>query len=296
MGTGGTTRTVLSVAVAIGDYVSIGDRIVQRSDGTWILSTAQGQIETVIAVGANVNSSIVVATVRDLDRVVDKGGSSRAASAGEYSAIDVMPTSGFPVIVYYDITNQTVRLARASAVNPTASQWVLQTVMSSGTDPNFKYSGKYISMRIDSAGYVHLAFYRNSTGDLVYMKSTNNPTDGSAYVFGKSVIVDSVGSVGIWADVSLDGTNPVLSYLDSSMVNTFDGVKVAYYDPTLETLSGDTAGQPDTIDGWETMNAALGYEVESVRTSVEVDTGANFWHAAVGYGSSDYFRIGYYVK
>jgi hypothetical protein len=206
-----------------------------------------------------------------------------------------MPTSGNPVIAYYDTTNQTVKLARASAVNPTAAQWTLQTVMSAG-DPNFKYSGKYISLKIDSAGYVHLAFYRNSTGDLIYMKSTNHPTDGSAYTFGSSVIIDSIGSVGVWADITLDGTNPVISYLDSSMVNTFDGIKMAYYDAGLETVSGDTAGEPDTIDGWETMNAALGYEVESVRTSAEVDTGSNFWQTAIGYSSSDYFRIAYYVK
>ncbi|MBL8966622.1 MAG: hypothetical protein JNG85_06405, partial [Spirochaetaceae bacterium] len=124
----------------------------------------------------------------------------------------------------------------------------------------------------------------------------NNPTNGSAYTFGPSVVIDSIGSVGVWADLSLDGLNPVISYLDSSMVNTFDGVKLAYYDPALESVAGDVAGQPDSIDGWETMNAALGYEVESVRTSVETDTGTNFWQAAVGYSSNDYFRIGYYVK
>ncbi len=233
----------------------------------------------------------------DGTRVVDAGGTSRSASAGEFSAIDLTPGTGYPVIAYYDAANQTVKLARASAVNPTAAQWALQTVMATN-DLNYRYSGKYISMKIDSAGYVHLAFYRNSTGDLIYMKSTNNPTNGTtAYTFGPSVVIDSIGSVGVWADLSLDGNKPVISYLDSSMANTFDGLKLAYYDPALESIPGDTAGEPDTIDGWETMNAALGYEVENVRTSVEFDVGdKNFWYAAVGYSSSDYYRIGYYVK
>jgi len=173
--------------------------------------------------------------------------------------------------------------------------------MTNGVDSNYKYSGKYISMKIDAAGYIHLAFYRNSTGDLIYIKSTNTTNDvnsSTPYTFGNSVIIDSIGSVGIWADISVDDSNnPVISYIDSSYANTFDGAKLAYYDPALETVAGDTAGQPDTIDGWETINAALNYEVESVRTGVEFDNGnLNFWHSAIGYSSSDYYRIGYYVK
>jgi hypothetical protein len=220
----------------------------------------------------------------------------RTTAAGEFSAIDVTPTNGFPVIAYYDITNKTVKLARASAVNPTPTQWTLQTVMDVA-DSNYLYSGKYISMKIDSAGYVHLVFFRNSTGDLIYMRSTNHPTDGSTdYTFDDSVIIDSIGSVGVWADITLRGDWPYVSYLDSSMVNTFDGIKMAYYNPALESETGDVADIPDTVDGWETMNAALAYEVENVRTSVETDTGTNFWQQAIGYSSSDFFRIAYYVK
>ncbi|MFP4115195.1 MAG: hypothetical protein ACOC2Y_05590, partial [Spirochaetota bacterium] len=225
------------------------------------------------------------------------GGASRSTAAGEFSAIDVTPTNNYPVVAYYDITNSTVRLARSTATNPDATQWAVQDVMDTN-DANYDFSGKYISMRIDSQGYVHLAFFRNSSGDLVYMKSTNNPTDGStAYIFGDSVTVDSNGSVGVWADVTLLNDRPYISYLDSSLVNTFDGAKLAYYDPALEVETGDNAGEPDTADGWEYMNAPMNYEVESVRTSIEADVGSdNFWTAAIGYSSSDYYRIGYYVE
>lgn len=229
----------------------------------------------------------------DGSRVVATG---RSNAAGEFSAIDLTPGNRFPVIAYYDITNRTLRLARSRSINPSAAQWSLQTVMAPG-DPNYLFSGKFVSMKIDSLGFVHLAFFRNSTGDLIYMRSTNNPTDGSqAYTFGPSVIIDSIGSVGVWADLTLLNNQPYISYLDSSMVNTFDGIKMAYYDPLLESEAGDLPGQPDTIDGWDTFNAALGYEVENVRTSIETDTGSNFWQQAIGYSSNDFFRIAYYVR
>ncbi|AEJ60427.1 hypothetical protein Spith_0140 [Spirochaeta thermophila DSM 6578] len=222
----------------------------------------------------------------------------RVSAAGEFSAIDVTPL-GYPVIAYYDISRQTVRIARATSTTPTtAADWVLQDVIST-SDPNYRYSGKYISMRIDSQGYVHLAFFRVSTGDLIYMKSTNNPQDGSTdYTFGPTVVVDNEGSVGIWADISLtDDDRPVITYLDFSLVNTFDGLKMAFYDPALEREDGDVAGEPDTSDGWETMYAALGYDIDNKRLSIEYDTGGhNGWWAAIGYASSDYYRVAYYVK
>lgn len=229
----------------------------------------------------------------DTGRIVS---ANRSTAAGEYSAIDVTPGTNYPVIAYNDIANKTVKIARASALNPTAAQWTTQDVLAS-SDPNYLFSGKYVTMKIDSAGYVHLAFYRNSTGDLIYMRSTNNPTNGTtAYTFGPSVVIDSIGSVGVWADLTLNGNNPVISYLDSSLTDTFDGIKMAYYDPALETLDGDIADIPDTIDGWETVHAALVYDVSSIRTSIEPNTGTGFWKNAIGYASSDYFRIAYYVR
>ncbi|GAB1482214.1 hypothetical protein MASR2M78_10290 [Treponema sp.] len=289
-GTNGATIT--NIYVASGVTVTNNQNVMRDSDGNIYRANANGVVDIPISVGsrlANGNDersilfSIRISTNRIVDYNANPSLSSRAAAAGEFSAIDTTPTTNYPVIAYYDITNRTVRIARASAVNPNATQWTLQDAMLPG-DPNRSFSGKYISMKIDSSGYVHLAFYRNSTGDLIYMKSTNNPTNGTtAYTFGDSVIVDSIGSVGIWADLSLNGTTPYISYIDSSYVNSFDGIKMAYYDAAL--------------NGWEIMNAPLSFEVENVRTSIESNTKAgDFWSAAIGYSSPDYFRIAYYVK
>ena len=298
--------TVTNVYVSDGQFVTLGTDILTLSNGLTYTAGYDGTVNLMVGNSDTMTAPWYQSRSYDLysltgtsSRIVDEGGSTRTAAAGEFSAIDVMPATGYPVIAYYDITNKTVKLARANNATPDQTQWTLQTVMAADDD-NFSYSGKYITMKIDSQGYVHLAFYRNSTGDLVYMKSTNHPTDGSAYTFGESVIVDSIGSVGVWADLTLENDEPVISYLDSSLVNTFDGIKMAYYDSALETtadeFTGESETEPDTLDGWETMNAALGFEVESVRTSIEADTGSNDWSQAIGYSSNDYFRIGYYLK
>jgi len=222
----------------------------------------------------------------DGTRIVDKDGSSRSSAVGEYSAIDVM-TNGNPVVAYYDTTNQTLKLAVATANDPTNAQWTLQTVMDS-EDPNYQYSGKYVSIRIDSNNDIHMVFYQNSMGNLIYMKSTADPIHDGAYVFSDSIIIDSIGSVGAWADLTLDDSdNPVISYLDSSRADTFDGLKMAYYN----SVKAD----------WEYMNVPLGFEISSSRTSVEYDirtTGDGDtwdWETAIGYSSSDLYRIAYYI-
>jgi hypothetical protein len=204
----------------------------------------------------------------------------RVAAAGEYSAIDV-DEDGLPVIMYYDITNQTLRLAVASVADPDETEWTLQNVFG-GSDPNRTFAGKYVSMMIDSAGYLHAVFYRSSTGDLIYIKSTNNPEGGAAYTFGDSVIIDNIGSVGKWADLALDGTTPYVSYLDSSRLDTFDGLKAAFYDSSLG------AGE------WEYMNVPLAYDISDFRTSIEhrYQTGTQ-WDVAIGY-VSDRYRVTYY--
>ncbi|MCX7024092.1 MAG: hypothetical protein NT080_05660 [Spirochaetes bacterium] len=280
-----SSRRIATVSKIVGATVTAGETLMTLSDATAVTAPSDGTIQSILA--ANTVLTAATTTVATL--------TTRSAAAGEYSAIDVTPTNHFPVIAYYDVTNQTVKLAYANATAPvTGAQWKVQTVMGS-TDVNRKFSGKYISMRIDGSGYVHLAFYRNSTGDLIYMKSTNHPIDGSMkYEFGDSVIVDSIGAVGVWADITLAGNVPYISYLDSSYTNTFDAVKMAYYDSTLDS---EADGEPDTVNGWEYMNAALDFEVDGVRTSIENDTGgARFWQAAIGYASSDFYRIGYYVK
>jgi hypothetical protein len=163
------------------------------------------------------------------------------------------------------------------------------------------FSGKYISMRIDTrAGMnnrIHMVFNRTSTGNLIYVTGTQT-TSGTDYVFEPSVVIDSVGNVGKWADLSLDANgNPWVSYVDTSRVDSFDGIKMAF---CLASTATNMAVNVTTLrnpDNWEVMNMPTIYNVADKRTSIENwDTATQFWDAAIGYASDDYFRIGYYIK
>jgi hypothetical protein len=242
--------------------------------------------------GTTANGGTTTANIAQAALNATDGNRSGSAAAGEFSAID-LTSQGFPVIAYYDISNQTVKLARADRAIPLGrTHWTTQDVFPPG-DPNAVFSGKYISMRIDTRdganqNRIHMVFNRNSTGNLIYITGTRSG-DGS-YSFGNSVIIDSVGNVGKWADISLDGDgNPWVSYIDTSRVDSFDGVKMAY---CLDLT------QLTNPDAWETMNVPLRYNVGDTRTSIENwnNTSQQFWSAAIGYASDDYYRIAYYIK
>ncbi|MBN2535827.1 MAG: hypothetical protein JXB88_23305 [Spirochaetales bacterium] len=197
--------------------------------------------------------------------------SGRSTYAGEYVAIDV-DEDGYPVVMYYDISNQTLKLARSNSTAPsTASNWTLQTVFDTG-DPNKNYVGKYITMKFDTTGNLYTACLKTSTGDLVYLHASN--VDGTDYDFDSSIVIDSEGSVGAWADMTLNGTTPYISYLNSSMIGTFSGLKVAYYDPVEEV--------------WEHEIVPLNTAIAETRTNIEYKKGTVDWSIAIGYAGNTF--------
>jgi len=214
-----------------------------------------------------------------------EGGITRSTGTDEYLSI-ALDEENLPVVVYLDAGSSELRLARANNTDPqTEGAWKVQTIL--GTeDPNYALARDYFSAKIDTNGYLHIAF-RNSKGELCYVKSTNDPDGGAAYTFSDSVVLDTDG---LWADITLRGTTPYISYL--SKVNAYDGVKIAFYDATLD-LDGDGTEE----GGWETMTAAMNYKAGNVRTSIEAHpngTGTN-WTAAVGYTPGNEYRVVYYI-
>ena len=166
--------------------------------------------------------------------------------------------NGYPVLLYMDANTSQLRIARASRQNPTtADSWRVQGVFAS-TDENYDTASEYMSCKVDSQGYLHIAF-RNRKGQLVYAKSTNNPSNGTtAYTFGSSQVLDDSG---IWIDMTLNGNTPYISYL--SGVNSFDGMKIAYYNANFDENNDGVAE-----GGWETMTAAMDAKVTNVRTCI----------------------------
>jgi hypothetical protein len=82
----------------------------------------------------------------------------------------------------------------------------------------------------------------------------------------------------------------------------YDGLKVAYLsDAQFPTVSTDDNGAANT--GWEYLNVPARFAAKEDRTGIQVyeysgsvAARKQFWHAAVGYLSDDYYRAAYYVK
>ena len=209
-------------------------------------------------------------------------GIARTAEAGEFLDL-TLDEDYYPVIVYFDGVNNTLRLARTGSTAPgnDENQWTRQDVFQSD-DPNKSFTGKHISAVVDGNGYLHIAFWSDDTGYLYYIKSTNNPENGAAYTFGYSQIVDNTGTAGIYADITLNrSTNePYIAYLNQARLNTRDGIKIAYYDSANA--------------GWEYLVVANTTIVEQKRISIEYARGGSpDWQAAIGYASDYRFELNY---
>jgi large repetitive protein len=192
-----------------------------------------------ITLSGTANTALTHYTIVTTTSNLVTNGVAQSASAGDYLAVDV-DEDGLPVVLYYNTAAQTLRLARANKVNPTSpADWTRQDVFP-GVDPNKQFSGQYVAMKFDSTGNLYVVCYRSSTGDLLYLYAPD-ADGGAAYMFQNSVVVDSVGAVGTWADISIEGSVPHVSYLNSTMIGTFDGIKYATLRPITQALVGSSS-------------------------------------------------------
>ncbi len=311
----GRSNTTLTDAALIGNaMVAVGQTIMLMdttgnrayptitafNSGTGVVTFAN-QFET-----ARTHYTIVTAT----SNLVPQGtGVAQSLNAGEYIAIDVDEADtdgdgtveagegGMPAVVYYNTAAQTLRLARANKVNPTApADWTRQDVFPVG-DPNAQYSGQHVAMKFDADGGLHVVCYRSSTGDLLYLYAPD-ADNGAAYAFQNSVVIDSVGAVGTWADISMQGAVPHVSYLNSSMIGTFDGIKYATLKPITQntiTSSSTTSATATTLIGNAEV-AAGQIAVFSDNTTRVIDTytagtGEITWTTGLGAAPTGLMKI-----
>ena len=223
------------------------------------------------------------------DKFLTTSSKVRSPGTGEYLGI-ALTKEEMPVIVYADM-NSTMRIARATSKLPKGSSggnnWLIQDAMQT-SDSNYYYSASaaYIACEIDSSGYLHIAF-QNSKGELVYIKSTNAPSNGTTpYTFEESVVLaDSAMDI----DMYIENNVPYISYI--SKINTTDGLNMAFFDSELD-LNQDGISE----GSWETMTVPLSRRVSDSRTCVCVNPSGNSnkWHAAIGFTPGDYYRVAFY--
>jgi len=226
-----------------------------------------------------------------------------------YSDVDYDSTG--PVIAYYDLTNDTLRLAYAASEAPAAvANWTRRYVLAD-THPLFRGSGTYVSIKVDKANNIHLAFYNSVYKTVVYAVGTRTGTF-TAYT------VDNVVKGGQWTNISVDDNgNPWIVYADSSRTGNYDGARIAY---KSSAQTGVNFTRPLTcpvtganITGWEAVQMPADYYVMDDRLNIEVwpptfrpttgtlgtptaavtGTGLPMWNAAIGY-ASDMYRIAYF--
>ncbi|WKZ83494.1 MAG: cell wall-binding repeat-containing protein [Acidimicrobiia bacterium] len=141
---------------------------------------------------------------------VDLGG-----YVGEYTSL-VLDASGFPVIAYYDSSNENLKLVHCNDVNCAGGDETPQTVDTAGA------SGYFISLVLDASGFPVISYHDLDAATL----KVAHCNDANCAPGGESIqTVDSSSAVGWYTSLALDRSGyPVISYYDIS--NT--ALKVAH--------------------------------------------------------------------
>lgn len=209
-----------------------------------------------------------------LSNSVFEDGMERASSTSQFVGID-LNNRGFPVIVYF--ADDCIRVARANADYPKGkeSYWKVQRAVTKNYSMNYV---TYVDCEVDSSGYLHIVFV-NTSGELVYIKSTNNPSDGSRYTFAEpEVVTDGSPSC---IDITTKGETPYIACISS--INAVDGLTMAF----------KSGGK------WEVMKSPLVHTVAQNRACIEAHpTPETGWgEAAVGYYSNldQRYHAAYYI-
>lgn len=198
-------------------------------------------------------------------------------------------TSWRPVIVYYDATNERLKIARGNSSQPSGTtQWTIRNVTNGDADDDDGAAdGHYLgygslSMKIDASGNLHIATRDSMNGGLYYIFAAN--IDGTeTYAFSTPVLVDSTTADGAWCDIALNGSSPLISYKNGT---SYNGLKYAYVATGTGLSSSD----------WEYMTVPASTAVNDGRTNIEYAVSATDFpydgNVAFSY-VANYFQIIY---
>ena len=264
-------------------------------------------------------------SIDNITNLAGGAGVARSSDAGLFSAVgfDGGTTSGMnPLVAYFDSANNTLRIAFGTGAAPAAANWTRHDVLPPGHLLRGG-SGRYVSMAVEPGnGRIHLAFFNQRLGALVYTSGHRNSIADFA---ANARVVDTTDGVGRWTDISLDQWgNPWIVYAYQGRQGNFDGIRMAYLSHGETHINGMGANtrfdRPNfcrvtggSIQGWEAVQMAAPFRVAYDRLNIAawpparddgvvstmgvIGTAGRAWGAAIGYASAtgdNRFRIGYF--
>jgi len=169
-----------------------------------------------------------------------------SVDVGEYSSIAIDPTTNLPVIAYWDNDDNELMLATAWG-----GGWEIMTLAG-------PMAGSYASLKIDSTGAAHIAYYRHGGVGLRYAR----------YVGGGA---GNCGEGNYQCD-TIDGGNGV-GYYPSLALDNSGQPRIAYYNTNYDDLwyaQPDIAGNCGTGNSWNCYQVSTAGDVGQY-ASLDVD-------------------------
>ena len=186
----GTTIRTIDGAGDVGEFTSLaltaaGFPVISYYDRT------NGDLKLAVCADATCSSGTTIRTIDSTDDV------------GAYTSL-TLTTSGFPVILYRDVTNGDLKLA-VCADATCSSGTTIRTIDST------RNAGSFTSLALTTAGFPVIS-YRDSTNDDLKLAVCGDATCSSGTTIRT---IDSVGNVGYYMSLALTAAGfPVISYHD----------------------------------------------------------------------------------
>jgi hypothetical protein len=191
-----------------------------------------------------------------------------------------LTSTGVIVVVYYDEAVNSLRLIYNTApVN--GGTGLYGGSFSAPLTLDTAYNGTYVSMTVDTADHIHIAYYDSANADLkyIYLDSYTDTVPDVARV-------DAYHSVGLWTDVAVSAAGtPYIAYYNNSENGTVDSIKLTYYTGILPTVLDGVDGSDNITGDWESLTVPV--------TDVPRGGLPQFNQVSLGFDTADNPVIGY---